>query len=50
MTLNEALDAYEEKFGKEFPCYGLDWDEIPKMIEACIKSGKPFEIPGDVLV
>lgn len=52
--MNEKLDAYREKFGEQFPlmlCMGMPDKDIIKIIDKCLKSGKPYdpEIEDDVL-
>lgn len=46
MTFEEALKAYKDKFGEQYPLYcalGMSDAEIVEEIEICIARNKPFE-------
>lgn len=52
--MNKKLDEYREKFDEQFPLMlvrGMTDDEIIKIIDECLESGKPYEpkLDPDVL-
>ena len=52
--MNEKLDEYEMFFNEPFPmrlCMGMPDKDVIKIIDKCLKSGKPYdpEIEHDVL-
>ena len=49
MTVNEAIEAYEKKFGgyPAFLLMGADDETIIKELTRCVKTGKELEAPTD---
>lgn len=48
--LYELLDRYSERFGEPLPLRmisGSSLEEIEKLVDRCIKDGKPYEIKDD---
>ena len=46
MKLEEALEAYKEKFDDVYPLYctmGMSDEETAEDVERCIESGEPFD-------
>ncbi len=50
MTLEQALEAYVERFHENFPIMclrGMPESEMIRLIQDCLNRGKPYELPPD---
>lgn len=48
--MDDKLEKYAEQFAENFPLFmvrNLNEDEIIKIIDDCIESGKPYEPKDD---
>lgn len=48
MTLEQALEAYADRFDENFPIFylrGMPESELIRLIQDCLNQGKPYEVP-----